>query len=181
MPLRDLRLQHLIHQLVLFDHCQALEFRGLNLNRIHRAAAAADVLNLGSGSACHSHSVLCPPSDATVASFGSALSVCRYYLDHPVSDAARTCWSHHTLWYMTCISTSSYTPFANIFRRPPKQFRSRTSSFVGSSSPLILLKMCNSASFRKSGGFGAPLVSALYDRMEAQVVCNRGKAVARMH
>lgn len=180
MPLGNLRLQHLIYQLVLLDYCQALEFRGLNLNRIHRAAASADVLNLGSGSACHSHSILCPTSDATVARFGSVLSVCRCDLGHPVSDAARTSWSHETLWYMTCVSTSSYTPFANIFRRPPKQFHSRTSSFVGSSSPLILLKICNSASFRKSGAFGAPLVSALYDRMEAQVDRKCGNAVACM-
>ena len=57
----------------------------------------------------------------------------------------------------------------------------RTSSFVGSNSPLILLKICSSASFRKSGGSGAPLACALYARVGAYVIRSRGNAVARMH
>jgi len=57
----------------------------------------------------------------------------------------------------------------------------RTSSFVGSSSPRILLKICSSASFRKSGGSGAPSACALYARTSTRVVWNRVKAVARMY
>jgi hypothetical protein len=46
MPLRDLLLEHLVHQLVLLDHCQALEFRRFNVQRVHGPATAADVLHL---------------------------------------------------------------------------------------------------------------------------------------
>jgi hypothetical protein len=46
MPLRDLLLEHLVHKLVLFDHCQALEFRRFNVQRVHGPATAADVLHL---------------------------------------------------------------------------------------------------------------------------------------
>lgn len=58
--------------------------------------------------------------------------------------------------------------------------RTRTSSFVGSNSPLILLKMCSSASFRKSGGSGAPAACALYACVVPGAVRIRGGAVARM-
>lgn len=63
----------------------------------------------------------------------------------------------------------------------PQGICPRTSSFVGSSSPRILLKICSSASFRKSGGSGAPSACALYARIEACVVWNRVMAAARMH
>ena len=46
MPLCNLLLQHLIHQLMLFDDRQALELRRLNLDRIHGTAATADILDL---------------------------------------------------------------------------------------------------------------------------------------
>jgi hypothetical protein len=49
MPLCDLLLQHLVDQLVLLDHRQALELGRLNLDRVHRSAAAADVLYLNLG------------------------------------------------------------------------------------------------------------------------------------
>ena len=49
MPLCDLFLQHLVDQLMLLNHCQAFELRRLNLDRIHGAATAADVLDLKLG------------------------------------------------------------------------------------------------------------------------------------
>ena len=73
MPLCDLLLQHLVDQLVLLDHRQALELGRLNLDCVHRSASAADVLYLESGSACHSHNMLCTVSDATVAAVFSAM------------------------------------------------------------------------------------------------------------
>lgn len=81
---------------------------------------------------------------------------------------------------MTCVSTLSRTPFAGS-QAFLHAVRLRTSSFVGSNSPLILLKTCNSASFKKSGGSGAPLASALYGREEEYAVCNRDTAVGCMH
>jgi hypothetical protein len=81
---------------------------------------------------------------------------------------------------MTCVSTLSRTPFAGT-QAPLQAASPLTSSFVGSSSPLILLKTCNSASFKKSGGSGAPLASALYARLGVYEVESRGTAVARMH
>ena len=81
---------------------------------------------------------------------------------------------------MTCVSTLSRTPFAGS-QASLQATSPRTSSFVGSSSPLILLKICSSASFRKSGGSGAPLASALYSREEEYGVWNRGTTVGRMH
>jgi hypothetical protein len=83
MPLRDLFLQHLVYQLVLLDHRQAFELRRFDFDRVHRAAAAADVLDLDIGSACHSHDVLCCRSNVTVDSIGSALSVYPFQLVGP--------------------------------------------------------------------------------------------------
>jgi hypothetical protein len=78
MPLCNLILQHLVDQLMLLDHSQALELGRLNLDRIHRSAAAADVLDLGSGSAWHSHNSLRTMLDATVAGVVSALQQSRH-------------------------------------------------------------------------------------------------------
>lgn len=80
---------------------------------------------------------------------------------------------------MTCISTDLRTPFG-ASQAASHESRTRTSSFVGSNSPLIFLKMCSSASFRKSGGSGAPAACALYSRVVPGAVQIRGEAVARM-
>ena len=78
MPLCDLLLQYQVDQLVLLDHRQALELGRLNLDRVHRSAAAADVLYLEFGSACHSHNMLCTVTDATVAGVVSAMRRLRH-------------------------------------------------------------------------------------------------------
>jgi hypothetical protein len=49
MPTRNFLLQHRIHQLMLLNHRQALEFCRLDFDRVHGAAAAAYVLNLRVG------------------------------------------------------------------------------------------------------------------------------------
>jgi hypothetical protein len=78
MPLCDLLLQHLVDQLVLLDYRQALKLGRLNLDRVHRSAATADVLYLEIWSACHSHNMLCTVSNATVAGVISALRQLRH-------------------------------------------------------------------------------------------------------
>jgi hypothetical protein len=46
VPARNLLLEHLIHHLMLLDHTQAVEPLALNLQRIHGATPAADILHL---------------------------------------------------------------------------------------------------------------------------------------
>jgi hypothetical protein len=46
MPARNLLLEHLIDHFMLLDHAQAVEPRALNLQRIHGATPAADILHL---------------------------------------------------------------------------------------------------------------------------------------
>lgn len=97
MPLRNLLLQHLIDQFMLLDYRQALEPGRLDLDCIHGATAAADVLDLGIGSACHSYSILCLHVRAAVTSdagfFGLPLSFCP-----AESDLGATQQLHRTLW-----------------------------------------------------------------------------------
>lgn len=86
MPLCDLLLQHLVNQLVLLDHSQTLEFGRLDFNRIHRSAAAADVLYLEVGSARHSHNMLYAVAAATVAGIVSVTQQFRYAAaEHPLT------------------------------------------------------------------------------------------------
>jgi hypothetical protein len=52
---------------MLLDYRQAFELGRFNLDRVHGAAASANVLDLEVRSACHSHNLLCEAYDATVA------------------------------------------------------------------------------------------------------------------
>lgn len=160
MPLCNLLLQNLVNQLVLLDHCQALELRRFDFDRVHGAATAADVLDLGVGSTCRSHNVLCVISDAT-----GARSTLHCRLAVHASCAPSLTMAEPADCIYSVIDDVHLNTFAHTVRQypqaSPQTIRQRTSSFVGSSSPLILLNICNSASFRKSGGSGAPFASAL--------------------